>query len=193
MITPNRITVARLLLTAVGVWLLCVNDTFTARASAFCILFIAAWSDAVDGWLARFMERVTDIGKILDPVADKVLILGVMAGMSYNGIYSYIWVVLIAFREIAVTIVRIFYLKKGKVLAAESLGKIKTISQNISLLVSFLYLFMLKDFSDLKYWPDFVTNIFFYANYLFLIIAFLLTYISGISFFRNLRRSHEAA
>ncbi len=158
------------------------------RILAFITLSFAAIGDLVDGWLARKTDRITSFGIILDPIADKVLILGVMSAFSFLDLYSVIWVLLISLREILVTAIRLVALRAGRVFSAESLGKAKTASQVVSLGVSYLYLFCRDHLSTIYFWPPWLTDVFAVGNYLFLLIAFILTYWSGWSFFRSLAR-----
>jgi len=188
-VTPNFITYFRLLLTLLGIYMLFALDGLGYRVLAFGVLTLSALGDIADGWLARKTGLITSTGIILDPIVDKVLILGVMSAFSFLGLYSVIWVVLIALREIVVTVIRLIALKTGRVLAAETLGKAKTISQMVSLGVSYLYLFCRDHLSRIGSWPHTVTDIFWFGNYAFLIIAFILTFWSGWSFFISLSRN----
>jgi len=187
--TPNLVTILRLALTVVGIVVLFITQSLEWRIAGFVILTVAAIGDLVDGWLARKTGRITSFGIILDPIADKVLILGVMSAFSFLGLYSVIWVLLISLREILVTVIRLVALRTGRVLSAESMGKAKTVSQIVSLGVSYLYLFCRDHLSTVSFWPSWLTDVFGIGNYLFLLIAFILTYWSGWGFFRNLIRT----
>jgi len=185
MITPNFITVSRIVFTLIGVVILLLQTSLTWRLIAYTILTLAALSDILDGWLARKRGMISDVGAILDPIADKFFILGVMSVFSYLNLYSFIWVLLIGLREIIVTVVRLVCLKRGLVIAAEKMGKLKTIFQMISLGVSAIYLISRDNLTD---WPR-VTQGLQFGNYLFLFIAVFLTLLSGASFFKNLKKS----
>jgi CDP-diacylglycerol--glycerol-3-phosphate 3-phosphatidyltransferase len=188
-LTPNFVTLLRLVFTVVGISILLLSPSFSARLLAFGILLLAALSDLLDGWMARTFGLVTSFGKILDPIADKVLILGVMGAFSFLKLYSCVWVLLIGFREVLVTVVRLVALRKGKVLEAESWGKIKTFSQMISLLVSYLYLFSRDHWSSLSFWPPFLTDLLRAGNISLLVIAVFLTLWSGGAFFVSLAKN----
>ncbi len=189
MITPNLITYCRFIFAFIGIVLLWNSIGFPSRLIALLVLFIAGITDLYDGWLARRWGKVTVVGKILDPIADKFFILGVMLTYSHLGLYSIIWVIIIAVREILLTVIRLVCLRKGVVLAAESLGKIKTTSQMVSLAVSFAYLLTRDNFATWTNWPTGITEIFLIAQYVFLMIAVLLTILSGVSFLRNLKNN----
>jgi phosphatidylglycerophosphate synthase len=112
-----------------------------------------------------------------------------MCAFSYLKLYSVVWILLIGFREILVTVVRLVALQRGRVLEAESWGKIKTTSQMISLLVSFLYLFSRDHWSSLSFWPQAATDLLKTGNSVFLVIAAFLTLFSGAAFFMSLSKN----
>lgn len=122
---PNAITVSRLFLTA-G-FILCVSQEGTWGHFIALILFIiAAISDFVDGWLARKMNLVTPLGKLLDPLADKILVCSAFVYLSAAELCP-VWVTtLIIGREFLVTGLRQIAIEAGQVLAADRLGKWKT-------------------------------------------------------------------
>lgn len=131
---PNSITVLR---TAV-VPVLLLHPIFpseSASAAIAWIFIVAAVSDLVDGWLARRGKQVTHIGKLLDPLADKLLIstaLIVLLAMDRIPTWATWMVVVIVGRELAVTGLRGLASAGGQVVAASSLGKAKTLAQNIA-------------------------------------------------------------
>jgi len=124
---PNAISLSRLVLTAVFV----AGTTFDSAAGHWIALVsfvIAAISDFVDGWLARKLGLVTPMGKLLDPVADKVLVCSAFVYLSTRSeVDCPVWVtVLILAREFLVTGLRQIAVEAGQVLAADRLGKWKT-------------------------------------------------------------------
>ena len=124
---PNAITLSRLVLTAVFV----AGTTFDSavgRWIALVAFVIAAISDFVDGWLARKLGLVTAMGKLLDPVADKVLVCSAFVYLSAQGeVDCPVWVtVMILTREFLVTGLRQIVMETGQVMAADRLGKWKT-------------------------------------------------------------------
>jgi CDP-diacylglycerol--glycerol-3-phosphate 3-phosphatidyltransferase len=99
------------------------------------IFIVAAVSDLIDGWLARRGQQVTHIGKLLDPLADKLLVstaLIVMLAMGRIPLWATWMVVTIVGRELAVTGLRGIASAGGQVVAASRLGKLKTVTQNIA-------------------------------------------------------------
>ena len=122
---PTAITISRLALTAVFVAGTAIGNT-AGHWIALVSFVIAAISDFVDGWLARKLGLVTPLGKLLDPVADKVLVGSAFVYLSAEDLCP-VWVtVLILAREFLVTGLRQIAMEAGRVMAADRLGKWKT-------------------------------------------------------------------
>jgi CDP-diacylglycerol---glycerol-3-phosphate 3-phosphatidyltransferase len=132
---PNIITFFRILLIPVLVVLL-TNPAPTPSALAGLTFFLACWSDFFDGYLARRWGISTTLGKLLDPLADKLIVaaaLIMLAGMERQPSVPAWMAVVIIGREIAVTGLRAVALGQGVVVAAEELGKYKMIFQMFAL------------------------------------------------------------
>lgn len=128
----NVMTALRVLLVPVIVALL-VADTTTSRWWALALFILASLTDTADGWLARRRGQVSRWGKMADPAADKILVLGVLATLVYTGdVAWWAWLV-IALREVAVTVQRQVLLRRDVVMAASIWGKLKTVSQLIAM------------------------------------------------------------
>ncbi len=131
---PNRLTIARLLATIVFVAAMSIelNGSHTV---AFVIFLAASLTDFLDGYLARKYNLITDFGKLMDPLADKVLIAaGFICLIPHNLIPAWVVVAILA-REFLVTGLRTLAASKGVVLAAENLGKWKTVLQVLTISV----------------------------------------------------------
>lgn len=125
---PNAITLSRLVLTAVFVAGTAM-ESVAGHWIALVSFVIAAISDFVDGWLARKLGLVTPMGKLLDPLADKILVAAAFVYLSAKG-FCPVWVtVLIIGREFLVTGLRQIAMEAGHVMAADRLGKWKTAMQ----------------------------------------------------------------
>ena len=125
---PNAISLSRLVLTAVFIGATLVDATFGPWL-ALAAFVVAAISDFVDGWLARKLGMVTAMGKLLDPLADKVLVCAAFVYLSEQGLCP-VWVtVLIIAREFLVTGLRQIAVEAGQVIAADGWGKWKTAMQ----------------------------------------------------------------
>ena len=108
-------------------------------AFAAAVFLLAAFTDFLDGYLARRDKLVTNFGKFADPVADKILVLTVMTAMLARGLYPWWAVVVVAARELAVDGLRLVAVEQGIVIAAGNLGKVKTNAQFISVAASLLF------------------------------------------------------
>jgi CDP-diacylglycerol--glycerol-3-phosphate 3-phosphatidyltransferase len=132
---PNSVTMLRIAVVPVLLYLPLVPGPAGSRIIAW--LFIAAAvTDIIDGWLARRGQQVTSIGKLLDPLADKLTVstaLIVMVSMGRIPDWAVWMVVVIVGRELAVTGLRGVAAAGGQIMAAGGLGKIKTVSQNIAI------------------------------------------------------------
>ena len=136
---PNAITLSRLVLTAAFVLFVALEATW-GHITALILFMIAAISDFVDGWLARKMNLVTPLGKLLDPLADKILVSAAFVFLTAKGICP-VWITaLIIGREFLVTGLRQIAIEAGQVLAADNLGKWKTTFQLIYLIAGLIWL-----------------------------------------------------
>ena len=129
---PNLLTFLRALLVPVILWLLLADD-LTGRWWAFGIFVFAAWTDSIDGWVARRYNGVTRWGQLADPIADKLLIIGSLGSLAYVGELPWWAVNVIVVREVAVTVLRVRLVRRlGLVMPASVWGKIKTLAQVIA-------------------------------------------------------------
>lgn len=120
--TPNKITVARIILVPVFMLLLYFGQTYWALA----VYIIACLSDLVDGRIARKYNLVTDFGKFMDPLADKMLVLAAMCYFIEVGLMPGWVVAVVLLREFGVSGLRLLAVEQGIVIAAAWSGKIKT-------------------------------------------------------------------
>ena len=142
---PNAITLGRIVL-ALVVAPLVLHESFDARLLAFILFLVAAFSDMVDGRLARSRNLITDFGKLADPLADKLLLAATFIpfyllshGMEPGTPFPWfggtlpLWIMVAIFgREIFITVFRGYAARRGIVLAAGSAGKLKAVFQNIT-------------------------------------------------------------
>lgn len=137
---PNQITIVRILIIPVYMLLLAVLPQGLRWIAA--ILFVIACStDWVDGRIARQRNQVTDFGKFMDPIADKLLVLAPMIFFTHQGVLNVWAVILMVCREIIVSGFRLVAVGKGNVIAAGWTGKIKTAAQMLAVLLLTLGLF----------------------------------------------------
>lgn len=168
---PNSITVIRIALVPLFVYLLLATEAQTSwqRWVALLVFVLAISTDGIDGMIARRTNKVTNLGKILDPIADKALIGGALITLSFLGEIDWWITVLILGRELLVTGYRITAVRK-EVISSTLAGKLKTILQGVAIG------FVLAPF---EFW--FPVWSFFEQSLLF--IALASTLISGVQFF----------
>jgi CDP-diacylglycerol--glycerol-3-phosphate 3-phosphatidyltransferase len=132
----NRLTMLRVVLAA-AVFGALMNDGPFWHAAAFAMFVAAIATDWLDGWLARRMNLVSPFGKIADPIADKILVLGtLLALIRHRELDLPLWAVfLLLMRELIIGGVRMLAAAQGKSIAAERSGKIKTVVQCIAVLL----------------------------------------------------------
>ncbi len=185
-ITPNRITYVRILLIPVFVLFFYLSSVPYHYIIAAGIFALAALTDAADGHIARKYHLVTNMGKFLDPIADKVLVSTAMILLMalpdlFNAVFSYgyllavICVCIIMARELIISGFRQVAAAMGLVLAAEKLGKYKTTFQDIALVVLLVAASLSADGSEA--WR--ITAIVGFALFL---VATVLTVVSGTSY-----------
>ena len=173
---PNIITMARIIFVPLFIWTLAEfsNPESAMRWVSVLVFIIIMASDGIDGAIARKRNQVTDLGKILDPIADKVLIGGALVALSVLGQIPWWITATILVREIGITIYRLVVIK-DRVIAASGGGKLKTIMQSIA--VGF-YLSPLAG-----YWApvDILQQVILY-------VALTLTVVSGVQYLLAARR-----
>jgi CDP-diacylglycerol--glycerol-3-phosphate 3-phosphatidyltransferase len=125
---PNVLTMLRILLVPVLVVAL-LDKTPSGDLLAAIVFAVASFTDAIDGYLARSRNSITNFGKLMDPLADKLLITAALVALvSLSRLEAWVAMVIIA-REMAVTILRMGATQQGVVAAANPLGKLKTVVQ----------------------------------------------------------------
>lgn len=140
---PNRLTFLRVLFSFLCVGLI-LKNTFFSLVLALFVFIIASFTDYLDGLLARRNKLVSDLGKLLDPIADKILIIGVFLAFLELGVVNTWMVTAIMLREFVITGLRLFVLSKGSVLEAKRFGKHKTFSQVLGIFFIFGILILSK-------------------------------------------------
>jgi CDP-diacylglycerol--glycerol-3-phosphate 3-phosphatidyltransferase len=166
---PNLLTVLRILAVPVIVVAL-LDETPNGDALAAGVFALAALTDGLDGYFARSRDAVTTFGKLMDPLADKLLIVAALVSLvSLDRLAAWVAMVIIA-RELAVTGLRVVAAERGVVISASWLGKAKTILQ-----VAAVFALIAADPSPL--WVDVLVY-----------VAVAMTVISGTDYFFGLRR-----
>lgn len=168
---PNAITVVRILASPFVFWLVLIaGDDIALRWWATVLFVLVIATDGIDGAIARSKGLVTDLGKILDPIADKLVTNGVLICLSILGQLPW-WVTgIIVLREVGITIWRLVEVRRGTIVPANSGGKLKTIAQSIAIPLAIAPLPLI--------WGDWVN----WLNAAFMSIAFVLTVWSGVTY-----------
>lgn len=182
---PNILTMSRIAAAAVIASLL-LNNNSNGAALATVIFIAASVTDFYDGYLAKTSGQVSDFGKIMDPIADKVLVLTVFGALAYLGLLAWWMVMVIAAREVAVTVSRLKAMAQGRVLAAETMGKIKTVFQMASVSLALLFL-TVEQSAFAQTWFYKVDLPWRGVINLFMLVSVVLTLVSGIAYFRKCR------
>lgn len=131
---PNKLTLLRILL--IPVFILVMMSNIKNHYLIACLIFvIASITDALDGHIARKNNLVTDFGKFMDPLADKLLVISALICMIESNLVAGWMVIIIVSRELTVSILRAIAAADGKVIAASGGGKIKTISQMLAIII----------------------------------------------------------
>jgi CDP-diacylglycerol--glycerol-3-phosphate 3-phosphatidyltransferase len=136
---PNQLTILRILLTPVFVYLF-VKDPLIDKISGTIVFFLAAATDWYDGYIARKLNIISRWGQFMDPLADKILVSAALIVFAYLG-YVYWWmVIVIVGRDFVITFLRMYALKNGKSVVTSNLAKWKTFLQMSAVFVLLIYL-----------------------------------------------------
>ena len=175
----NRLTLLRIVLTFVFMFFLFCHGLW-AKVLSLAIFIFAALSDFFDGRIAHKKNMVTDFGKLMDPIADKILVLAAFTAFVQMQLIDAWMFVIIVSREILITSLRLFALNKGKVLSAAKAGKHKTVSQ-MAVIFYILGFIVLKEvmkafFTWNPAWERFFRN----SVYILMLLTVGLTLYSGL-------------
>jgi len=177
----NRITMLRIVLTFVFMFFLFCQG-FWAKIISLSIFIFAALTDYLDGRIAHKKNMVTDFGKLMDPIADKILVLAAFAAfVQMQLIEAWMFVIIIA-REILITSLRLFALNKGKVLSATRAGKHKTLSQMIVIFFILGFIVLKEVMLTFFTWNPSSEKFFRQGIYIMMLVTVGLTLYSGISY-----------
>ena len=134
---PNKLTLLRIIL--IPVFMVVLYWGFPgATWVALAIFIIASLTDMLDGKIARRDNLITNFGKLMDPLADKILVVSALICMVRLDLASTVCVLLIMVREFAITSIRLLAVEQGRVIAANNWGKLKTVSQMVAIIAILL-------------------------------------------------------
>lgn len=171
---PNKLTMLRILLIPVFL----VFFRMGWYLGALAVFLLASFTDLLDGKIARSRGLVTDFGKLMDPLADKLLVMAAMISLMETGLAPGLAVIVILAREFMVTSLRLIAAGQGAVLAADIWGKCKTVSQ----MAWISYDLLLLSVRNLETLSDGAAVALVVIHYALLGIVVLLTVISGVNY-----------
>ena len=177
---PNLITVVRILLAPLFIWMLLADagQDGPLRWWAAALFLVAIATDGIDGAIARKHNLVTDLGKILDPIADKVLTGGALVCLAILGELWWWVTIVILVREIGITVFR-FVMLNDRVIPASRGGKLKTLLQSVAISLALVPLWLV--LGDWIYW----------VNWTAMALALIVTVITGIDYLVAARRENR--
>jgi len=185
---PNRLTLARIIMVPFFMVLLLLDFPFH-YAAALGLFIIASLTDYYDGQIARSRGLVTNLGKFLDPIADKMLTTAALLVFLAIGVTDVWAVMLVMTREFMVTSVRLMAAKDGTVVAASFSGKLKTVAQYIAIIAMMV---ALQWQESAAVWfpsmPEAVVTVPVLVCQILIWISVVLTVISGIQYFWQFRQ-----
>ena len=181
----NKLTVLRMLLVPIFLIFIVVKDIPYGTFIATFIFIIASITDKLDGYIARSRNQITNFGKFMDPLADKLLVTTALISLVEFGVVPSFAAIIIIAREFAVSGLRTLAAADGKVIAASWWGKIKTVIQIIAIILLLIEV----NISQSVVLNEFVTNSKFLINFfkyipnIALYAAIIITIISGYDYF----------
>jgi|TARA_B100000378_G_scaffold254854_1_gene231595 CDP-diacylglycerol--glycerol-3-phosphate 3-phosphatidyltransferase len=184
---PNVLTLFRIFLTPV--FIICLfSEFFGAQLWALVIFIVASITDAYDGYFARKNNMVTDTGQFLDPLADKILVSSAFISFAIMGLIDFWMVILIIFRDLFVTSLRVLLSRKGFIMITSKIAKSKTGVQ-VGIIIFTLLFLSLKGFN----WVSLKTSFSFINEYQLVyyltMIAVIFTMYTGYTYVQENRKA----
>lgn len=181
----NKLTMMRIILVPIFLIFIAVKEIPYGSIIATIVFIVASITDQLDGYIARSRNQITNFGKFMDPLADKLLVTAALVSLSEMNLISGWIVVVIIAREFAVSGLRTLAASDGIIIAASWWGKLKTVTQMAAIITLLLKVNIGVSQASI----DFVSNnrflnVFFtYVPNILLILAVIATIISGIDYF----------
>ena len=178
---PNKLTVLRVILVPFFDFFLLGGNSNLFRILALLIFVGASLTDLLDGKIARARGLVTTFGKLMDPLADKILVMSAMVCFIHLGYAPAEIVIIILAREFLVTSLRLIAAGEGKVIAADRWGKVKTVTQMCWIIVTLLWL-ALENASFLRGAPLEIAAVFHLLMIALMLASVFFTLLSGFNY-----------
>lgn len=188
MVLPNQLTTLRIILTPIFLYLFLTGDPVLIRISILVFL-LAAITDWYDGWLARKFNYITNWGKFMDPLADKILTSSAFFGFVILGILPLWMVIIIVARDFIITSLRLFADYKKVKFTTTRLAQVKTFSQMIFLYYLLLF-YGLQTFENFSTEYNSVLSILFHDQLIYwtMFVITIFTAYTGLHYFINNRK-----
>ena len=187
MAIPNILTVMRIFLTPI--FIICLfSDFFGAQLWALVIFIVASITDAYDGYLARKNNMVTDTGRFLDPLADKILVSSAFISFSIMGLIDIWMVALIIFRDLFVMGLRFLMSRRGFIMITSKIAKSKTGVQ-VGIIIFTLLFLTLKGFNWVLLEDYLIFIIEYQLVYYLTMIAVIFTVYTGYAYIQENRKA----
>lgn len=184
---PNKLTILRIILVPFFIATILIDFPLHYLVSGI-IFGIASVTDSLDGRIARSQNLITDFGKFADPLADKILVISALVCFLQTGLlgaYGAIPVVIVLFREFAVSGIRLVAASSGKVVAANIWGKVKTVSQMVGIALIFAMQSVLDILKLANFTVEGLSNIFLLIGIILVWVSTLFTIISGVIYIKD--------
>lgn len=166
----NKLTILRIFLVPIFLLFMAVKDIPYGKEIAVLVFILAALTDKLDGYIARTRNQITNFGKFMDPLADKLLVTAALISLvELRVIYTWVAMIIIA-REFAVSGLRTIAASEGNIIAASWWGKIKTVVQIVAIIFALVF------FNFNNYYLNLITTI-------AIGISVIVTIISGVDYF----------
>lgn len=169
----NKLTIIRIALVPIFLFFITVDAIPNGKLIAAIVFIVAAITDKLDGYIARKRNQITNIGKFMDPLADKLLTISAFVSLIECGNYKVVpaWIAAIIIgRELSITGLRSIAASQGTILAASKWGKLKTVTQITAIICGLVYI------NCGNYIINILTDISLYT-------ALIITIISGVDYF----------
>ena len=184
---PNVLTLFRIFLTPV--FIICLfSEFFGAQLWALVIFIVASITDAYDGYFARKNNMVTDTGQFLDPLADKILVSSAFISFAIMGLIDFWMVILIIFRDLFVTSLRVLLSRKGFIMITSKIAKSKTGVQ-VGIIIFTLLFLSLKGFNWVSLNTSFNLINEYQLVYYLTMIAVIFTMYTGYTYVQENRKA----
>lgn len=195
--TPNKLTMLRIFLVPFFIAALLINDLPHNYLIAMLIFIAASITDLLDGKIARKNNLITDFGKFADPLADKILVISAFVCFVELGIMGSVPLIILVFREFAVTSIRLVAAGNKEVVAANNWGKLKTVSQIVAIIAVLFFRYILQlmcmagacESSELyktvEAWLVFTYDIFIWSSVILAVISGVIYLKANIRFIKS--------